>query len=630
MPESEPTPSDGNLAGRQEKSGGVESGSNGQDVDKALQSDAERAEAAVDDGDGGQKKNKKSLAFHLSFIGISLIAFLFSLDATTQAVALPVSLQVLFRVLGSRPSPPPPPFHSPHETSWACRRRSIRHPPSQADADAVILPPTLFPRSQVIAEQLHGTTLQSFWAGIAYLLGVVVTQPLYTAVSDVFGRKPTLYFGLLLFALGSLVFAVARNMITVVVGRVLQGVGGGGMDLMAEVIVADMTTLQERSLYLGLLAIPTAIGSILGPTLGALFTANVSWRWIGWINLPILGAAVVLVVFFLRLRPVESDVATKLRRVDWGGAALSLVGVTVFVVPLSWANALYPWRSWETLVPLLLGAGLLCAFMLYEFRVPSVPIFPLRLFGSRTANLTLVGNFVHGASLYALLQYLPLFYQAVTLNTAIGAAVRLLPTSVVSVVFAVVGVIMVGVVGKGYRWPIRAYWAVLALGTGLLGLLRADSPAGMLLGLPVLWGAAVGALMRLLHLPMQASVSNVDDTGLVIGLLLLVRLLGGVVGLAMSSSIFTSVFESSTGHLDLRGPLAPLRDASQAVGFIPQLRTLDVPPDVLNPVLEAYATSMGAIFYTMTGLAAVGLLTGIFTQDVDLGRTELGRQRFEH
>jgi MFS family permease len=330
------------------------------------------------------------------------------------------------------------------------------------------------------------------------LLCVVVTQPLYTAVSDVFGRKPTLYFGLVLFAVGSLVFAVARGMITVVAGRVLQGIGGGGMDLMAEVIVADMTTLQERSLYLGLLAIPTAVGSILGPTQGALFTTNVSWRWIGWFNLPILAAAFLLLLFFLRLRPVDSSIAIKLKRVDWAGAGLSLVGVALLVVPLSWAGALYPWKSWETIAPLVVGILLVLAFLLYEFKVPKAPIFPLRLFRSRTANLTLLGNFIQGASLYSLLQYLPLFLQAVTVNTALGSAIKLLPTSVTSVVFAVGGVIMVGVIGKGYRWPIRAYWLLLTLGSGLLGLSGVNTPTSMLLGLPVLWGAAIGALMRLL------------------------------------------------------------------------------------------------------------------------------------
>jgi hypothetical protein len=129
---------------------------------------------------------------------------------------------------------------------------------------------------------------------------------------------------------------------------------------------------------------------------------------------------------------------------------------------------------------------------------------------------------------------------------------------------------------------------------------------------------------------MQASVSDVNDTGLVIGLLLVIRQLGGVVGLALSSTIFNSVFTSSINHLELPDSLATVRDASQAIAFIPQLRSLNVPADVLGPVLQAYAASMRAVFYTMTGLSAAGLFTSLFIEDVSLKRTELGRQRFEH
>lgn len=456
-----------------------------------------------------------------------------------------------------------------------------------------------------------------------------MTQPLYTGISDAFGRAPTLYSSILLFALGSVVFAIAQNMTTVVIGRVFQGLGGGGMDLMAEVIVADMTTLQERSLYLGLLAIPTAVGGILGPTLGALLSTNLSWRWIGWINLPILGAAFILLALFLRLRRIDTPIVDKLKRLDWGGAILSLVGATIFIVPLSWANALYPWASWQTLLPLFVGIALIVIFVLYEFKIPQFPIFPLRLFSSTSINLSLVGNFVYGASLYSLLQYIPLLYQAIKLQTAIESAVSLLPTSVISVVFAVLGVIMVGVIGKGYRWALRTCWVILTVGTGLLGLVGPETPTSMLMGLPVLWGAAIGALMRLLHLPMQAGVTNVDDTGLIIGLLLMVRQCGGVVGLALSASIFSSVFTSSIRNVELGGPLAVVEDASRAIGFIPHLKSSNAAPESLEPVLHAYAMAMRPIFYAMTGLSAVGLLTSIFTKDESLKRTDLGRQHFE-
>ncbi|RBQ71754.1 hypothetical protein FVER14953_20667 [Fusarium verticillioides] len=106
-------------------------------------------------------------------------------------------------------------------------------------------------------------------------------QPVWASISDAFGRKPPLYVCIGLFFIGSIAFAVAQNMKTIIVGRVLQGFGGGGIDVLIQVILADMTTLEERSKYLGLMGIPNAVGNILGPSVGALFSTYATWRWIG-------------------------------------------------------------------------------------------------------------------------------------------------------------------------------------------------------------------------------------------------------------------------------------------------------------------------------------------------------------
>ena len=435
---------------------------------------------------------------------------------------------------------------------------------------------------------------------------------------------------MVLFAVGSLVFALAHNMGNIILGRILQGLGGGGLDVLAEIILADMTTLQERSFYLGLMALPISIGNILGPSISALLSSFVSWRWIGWVNLPLLGFATPLVVFFLRLRSVPRDASliASLKRLDGVGMILSVTGVTIFVLPLSWAGSLYPWGSWRTLLPMLLGVAILIIFAIYE-AYPAAPIVPHRIFRSKTANMTILGGFTHGMIMFSVLQYLPLFYQAIELETIIGSAVSLLPTSVISVVVAAGSMMMVAVVGGGYRWVIRAAWTVLTLGTGLLALLNLESSSSMCFGLPILWGVGV-ALLRLLLLPMQASVENVDDTGLAIGQLLTFRLFGGLVGLAVASTMFSTVFSasiSSTGRLT--GPLTQLNNADEAIAFIPELRKLDVSREILDPVLKIYLKSFRTIFYTMTGLGALGLVTSLFTDDLELSRTDLGLQRFE-
>ena len=540
---------------------------------------------------------KKPRAFYLAFTGIAVTVFLFHLDATGLGVALPVSI-------------------FPHLDRTA--------PNIKADIT------DLDEHHQSIAAELNGTSLESFWANISYNLCVVITQPLWASFSQVFGRKSPLYLSMVLFAVGSIVFALARHMGTIILGRVLQGLGGGGLDVLAEIILADMTTLQERSFYLGLMALPISVGTILGPSISALFSAFISWRWLGWVNLPLLGFACPLVVFFLRLRSVQLDASltASLKRLDCIGMILFVIGITIFVLPLSWADALYPWDSWRTLLPMLLGVAILVIFAIYE-AYPATPIFPHRLFRSKTANMTMAGGFTHGLIIFSILQYLPLFYQATERETVIGSAVSLLPTSVTSVAVAAGSMMTIAVVGGGYRWVIRFAWIILTLGTGLLALLDLESTSSMRFGLPILWGVGV-ALLRLLLLPMQASVQSVDDTGLAIGQLLTFRLFGGLVGLAVASAVFSTVFSASISSVgQLTGPLAPLNNANEAIAFISELRKLKVSPEVLDPVLRVYLKSFRMIFYTMTGFGVLGFGTSLFTDDLELRKTDLGRQRFE-
>ncbi|KAL9479519.1 hypothetical protein ACSS6W_004305 [Trichoderma asperelloides] len=460
---------------------------------------------------GTEPKIKKSLSFKLAFIGIAASLFVFQLDATCLGIALPT-----------------------------------------------------------IAGDLNGTSLQSFWASLTYTLCGLTMQLVWVSISNAFGRKPPLYVSLGLFFIGSVIFGVARNMNTLIAGRVLQGLGGGGIDVLAQVILADMTTLEERSKYIGLMAIPTAIGNIMGPIVGALFSTFVSWRWIAWINLPIIGLGTSFVFFFLKLRPIslETTLAQNLNRLDWVGMALIIAGVTLFVVPLSWAGSLFPWASWQTLFPLLLGATLLVVFVFYETK-PTAPIMPHRLFHTRTGNAALIGGFIHGMILVSLLQYMPLLLQAVELETAIASAISLLPTVIISVFIAAVSMMMVPFFG-GYVWLLRLSWVILTLGTGLLALFKVGSSPSIRYGLPILWGTGV-SLLRLNLLPVQASVKNVDDTGLAIGQLLTIRMFGGLIGLTISSAIFNNLFSESISNtaVQLTGALAPLKDASNASEWRP-------------------------------------------------------------
>ncbi|CAG8953640.1 hypothetical protein HYFRA_00010099, partial [Hymenoscyphus fraxineus] len=548
---------------------------------------------------------KKPLSFHISLLTLTLLALIVSWDTTALSVAIPL-----------------------------------------------------------ITSQLHASTLQAFLANIAFTLAVAISQPLYLSVSDAVGRKIPLYVSMLLFTIGSIMFALARSIGVVIAGRLVQGFGGyvrGGLDILQEIIIVDMTSLKERPKYLALMALPIALGSIMGPIIGALLCQFVTWRWLGWINLPFVGPAIPLAVLFMRLQPLEQDLKTKLRRVDWGGMFLFTIGTTCIALPVSWADALYPWSSWRTYVPLIVGIISFIIFGFYEAH-PVQPMLPYRLFKSRTAVVSIIGGGIHGLLLFSILLYLPLFFQvrleslsspsslccqttttstlksnpqlkpktpqAVYLQTPLSSALSILPACVISVLSSVLAPLLVSHT-RHYTLLLRTGWALLTLSTGLLYTITQTTSQAQKTTILLLLGIGLGIVFQTIPFPLQASVSDADDSGRLVGLLVITRFLGGLLGLAIGSVVFNSGFARQIAIFgELPVEVGGLSDSSQAIGFIPMLRTVGVDAEVMRRLLEAYRIPFRSLWVVLAAISGVGFVMSLFTEELDLEREELGRQRF--
>ncbi|KAJ5749656.1 Efflux pump [Penicillium manginii] len=151
---------------------------------------------------------------------------------------------------------------------------------------------------------------------------------------------------------------------------------------------------------------------------GALAEAS-SWRWIFWINLPICGIGFVLIIAFLNQKSVPGSLISKLVKVDWIGAFLLTASATSLLLTLSWGNVMYPWSSWHTILPLILGVVGMAGFVMYDGKVPHDPIVRLAIFKERTALVTYMGTCIHEIVLWCLLYYLPLYYKCVKGYSAI-------------------------------------------------------------------------------------------------------------------------------------------------------------------------------------------------------------------
>lgn len=436
-----------------------------------------------------------------------------------------------------------------------------------------------------------------------------------------------LYTSYFFFIVGSIIFGLSQNMTVLIAGRTLQGLGAGGLDVLNEIILADITTLKERPMYLGYFSIPMLGGTVLGPILGGVFSQYVTWRWIGWINLPLSAVGLVLAVIFMRLKTIDEPLQVKLSRLDWGGLVLFTTGCTLFASPVAWAGAMFPWSSYKTLVPLLLGAILLVAFVYYE-KKPIEPVLPYRMFNDRTSSLTLLASFLHGVANYSVTLYVPLFFQAVYLKEPLPAAVLTLPVCFFAIATAVAAAVAVEIMRK-YRLVIIVSWVFMAVGAGVLTLLKRSSSLAQMESFQVLLGIGIGPFWSLLNLPLQASVS-VDDMGYAAGMLCSFRLFGGLIGLAVSSTIFNSVFANSIAGLQpLPGQLAALEDLREAIGFVPLLRDVEASAELLDKVIDAYKRSVFGVLWMVAGTAVVGFLISWFIEDKPLDQEELGRQHLE-
>lgn len=194
--------------------------------------------------------------------------------------------------------------------------------------------------------------------------------------------------------------AVSHNMILILAGRSIQGIGGGGVLVLTEIVVTDLVPLRFRGNFFSMIGSMWAVGSVTGPIIGGVFSQEASWRWIFWINLPFIGIGAPLVVLFLKLHFKHTSLAQQLRRVDWIGMVLFIASTIGFLIPLTWGGIVYPWSSWRTLVPLLICAVGLVGFVVYEDRFAPDPLIRMSVIKTRTAAVTYFGDFIQGIILW--------------------------------------------------------------------------------------------------------------------------------------------------------------------------------------------------------------------------------------
>jgi EmrB/QacA subfamily drug resistance transporter len=391
---------------------------------------------------------------------------------------------------------------------------------------------TAMPR---IVSDLNGLHLYT-WVTTIYLLTATISGPIYGKLSDQFGRKPLLMFGIVVFLVGSALSGLSQTMEQLIVFRGIQGLGAGALFPIALAVIGDLFTPRERGRYQGLFGAVFGISALIGPALGGWLTDTFSWHWVFYVNIPV---GLVALFIIARLLPWWRPSGVT-RSVDYLGVAVftgALVPILIGLTnkqTLDWTD---PWVGGLILVGLLMTA----IFVWVESRAKE-PIVPLELFRNRTFTLSMIATFLAAFGFFGAILFLPLWYQVVQGSSAAGSGYQLLPLLAGLILSSIVSGQIVSRTGR-YKW--LTVGALVTVGIGMLFMtnLRADTPAPMLWAWQFITGLGIGPTFAVFTIIVQNAVSW-QKLGVATSNLTFFRQVGGVVGLAMAGTIFGSTFRT--------------------------------------------------------------------------------------
>jgi len=387
-----------------------------------------------------------------------------------------------------------------------------------------------------ITDSLGGFS-QFPWLFSIYLLAQAVTVPIYGKLADTVGRKPVILFGIVVFALGSLLCGLAGNMVLLIIFRAVQGIGAGAIQPMTMVIAGDLYTLSERAKVQGYLASVWAMSAVLGPLLGGVFAEYVSWRWIFLVNLPLSAVA-----GWMLLRSFRETAPRTRTSVDYLGAGLLTVAAGSLILGLLEGGQAWAWSSPTSIGIFAAGSLVLVLFVLVE-RAAENPVLPLWVFTRRVVIASSLVSVLVGAIVLGLTSYVPTFTQGVLGTGALVAGLT-------------VGALTLG-------WPLAAsqagkvYLRIGFRGTALIGsglatlgaastlLITEDSTLAQVAASCFLVGAGMGMVATPTLIAAQTS-AEWAERGVVTSANMFARSLGSAVGVA----VFGAMVNSRIGDTD--------------------------------------------------------------------------------
>src|SRR5512143_3616318 len=385
------------------------------------------------------------------------------------------------------------------------------------------------------------------WVVTSFLVTSTATTPLYGKLSDMYGRKPLFIIAIVVFLIGSCLCGLSRSMTELVVYRGIQGLGAGGLMVLAQTAIADLVSPRERGRYQGLFGAVFAFSSVAGPLLGGFITSALSWRWIFYVNVPVGIPALAMIVFGFH-RPHHKVT----HHIDYSAVVLLTSATVALLLVLSWGGVQYAWSS-PLITGLAMAAALLTVLLIRTERRSEEPVLSPHIFHNRTvvAASGVMGRAFMG--IFGAFVYMHLFFKVVLVMTSFRGG---------------------RIVSRTGRYKTLT---VAGLGGAALSFIAVMIAAAVCGGIGVIetalivLGCGFGMVMPNLVVSIQNAVGP-REQGAATATAAFFRQLGGTFGVAMSGAIMTAVLrgleeEKSTGLV--RGGRALLEQGVQQIAGLP-------------------------------------------------------------
>ncbi|HHS94846.1 MAG TPA: DHA2 family efflux MFS transporter permease subunit [Rhodobacterales bacterium] len=438
------------------------------------------------------------------------------------------------------------------------------------------------------------------WVVTAYILASTIAAPLYGKLGDLYGRRLMVFISVGLFLTGSALAGAAMSMEWLIASRAVQGLGGGGLFVLALSVVGDVIPPKDRGKTQGVFGAVFSMASVVGPLLGGWFVDAFSWHWIFYINLPI--GALALAGFAASFKPTGQRVR---HAIDWAGAAALSLALGGLILATSLGGRSYPWASPQIIALALTAIGAAIAFVAIERRAAE-PIVPLGLFRINVFWVTSIIGFITGAAMFGAVTFLPVYLQIARGISPTVSGLMLIPMTAGILTASISAGRYMGRTGRYRVLPMLGMGGVI-LGMALLSTLTPET-SPLTFGLFI---AVVGTGMGFVFPVVTTSVQNAvrrEHLGTATAAGLMFRQIGGSLGVAAFGALFaarmTSAMPEGGGAMGGGGfQISPEKLAS-------------LPEPVRHMIAEAVTSAIHPVFLIATGLGGVGLVFAFFLEEI--------------